>query len=122
MEVKKDVVISQEQLLIVQKYETVINYLYPIAQNIPRKHGQAKLMFLECMLEQVKLFIDAGKSNQVSKLYIADSGLSQLRFWIRFFTGSKLRCLTFKQAETALTLISEVGALLGSWIGKHKKG
>ena len=32
---------SKDQLAIVQKYEVFLNYFYPIAQNIPRKHGVA---------------------------------------------------------------------------------
>ena len=38
-----DLVVEQEvcyeQMAIVQKYEAVINYCYPIAQNMARKHG-----------------------------------------------------------------------------------
>ena len=73
-----------DQMAIVEKYERVIAYLYPIAQSIPRKHGVARQMFLECLLGQPDLIIQAGKSNQVSKIYIADAGLAHLRFWMRF--------------------------------------
>lgn len=48
-----DVQQSYEQMAIVEKHETVIAYLYPIAQNIGRRHGVAKAMFIECLLEQV---------------------------------------------------------------------
>ena len=41
MEPEKEVAQCYEQMNIVEKYETVIAYLYPIAQNIPRKHGVA---------------------------------------------------------------------------------
>lgn len=58
MEPEKEVAQCYEQMNIVEKYETVIAYLYPIAQNIPRKHGVAKAMFIECLLEQVKLHAD----------------------------------------------------------------
>ncbi len=51
MEPEKEVTQCYEQMNIVEKYETVIAYLYPIAQNIPRKHGVAKAMFIECLLE-----------------------------------------------------------------------
>ncbi len=30
---------SHTQMAIVEAYEKVINYLYPILQNTPRKHG-----------------------------------------------------------------------------------
>jgi hypothetical protein len=35
----KDAAHSYEQMAVVEKYESVILYLYPIAQSIPRKHG-----------------------------------------------------------------------------------
>lgn len=49
-----------DQMLIVEKYEKVISYLYPIAQSLPRAHGVARNMFLESLLGQVELFIVAG--------------------------------------------------------------
>ena len=117
---EKDVQQSYEQMAIVEKYETVIAYLYPIAQNIGRRHGVAKAMFIECLLEQVKLIIEAGKSGQVSRLYIADAGLAHLRFWLRFLSSGQVRGLTHHQVETAQVLIAEVGRLLGAWIAKQK--
>lgn len=108
------------QMMIVEKYETVIRYLYPIAQNVPRRHGVAKAMFITCLLEQVRLFTEAGKSNQISRLYIADAGLAQLRFWLRFLASKPIRALSLHQLETAQTLLAEVGKILGAWIGKQK--
>ncbi len=121
MEPEKEVSQCYEQMNIVEKYETVVAYLYPIAQNIPRKHGVAKAMFIECLLEQVKLIVEAGKSGQISRLYIADAGLSQLRFWLRFLSSEKVRRITPHQVETAQVLIAEVGRLLGTWIVKQKR-
>lgn len=105
-----------DQMLIVEKYEKVISYLYPIAQSLPRAHGVARNMFLESLLGQVELFIVAGKSNQVSKLYAADAGLAMLRFWLRFLAGGKVRAMTPHQVETTQVLIAEVGRILGAWI------
>jgi hypothetical protein len=121
MEPEKEAAQCYEQMNIVEKYETVIAYLYPIAQNIPRKHGVAKAMFIECLLEQVKLIVEAGKSGQVSRLYIADAGLSHLRFWLRFLVSRQVRSITPHQVETAQVLIAEVGCLLGAWIAKLKR-
>jgi len=81
---EKEATKCYDQMLIVEKYETVISYLYPIAQNLPRKHAVARDLFLETLLGQVNLFIVAGKSNQASRLYQADAGLAMLRFWLRF--------------------------------------
>ena len=112
---------SYDQMAIVEKYEAIIAYLYPIAQNIPRKHSIARDMFLECLLGQVKLFVEAGKSSQIFRLYAADAGLSHLRFWLRFLSGKSVRAMSLHQNETALMLISEVGKFMGSWIVKVKR-
>lgn len=121
MEPEKEVLQSYEQMKVVDKYETVIAYLYPIAQNIPRRHGVAKAMFTECLLGQVKNIVEAGKSGQISRLYIADAGLSQLRYWLRFLLSKQVRGITPHQVETAQVLIAEVGRLLGAWIAKQKR-
>lgn len=112
---------NYEPMAVVEKYETVIKYLYPIAENLPRKHGVARDMFLTCLLGQVQLFVEAGKSNQVSRLYIADAGLSHLRFWLRFLCGEQVRGITPHQVQTAQVLIAEVGKMLGAWIIKQKR-
>jgi len=108
-----------DQMAIVEKYERVIAYLYPIAQSMPRKHGIARNMFLECLLGQPDLFFQAGKSNQISKIYAADAGLAQLRYWMRFLL--KIKCMTQHQLETAQILTAEVGAMLNGWIKRRKQ-
>lgn len=110
-----------DQMAIVEKYEAIISYLYPIAQSIPRKHGVARDMFLSCLLSQTQLFIEAGKSNQISRLYLADAGLASLRSWLRFLHAHPVRSITTHQVEVALTLIAEVGKMTGTWIGKMKR-
>lgn len=112
---------SYEPMAVVEKYETVIKYLYPIAQNLPRKHGVVRDMFLQCLLGQVQLFVEAGKSGQVSRLYIADAGLSHLRFWLRFLRGEDVRGITPHQVKTAQALLADVGKILGAWIVKQKR-
>jgi hypothetical protein len=107
-----------DQMAIVEKYERVISYLYPIAQSIPRKHGVARDMFLQGLMGVPDTLVQAGKSNQVSKLYAADAQLAHLRFWVRFLVS--IKCLTKHQQETSQVLIAEVGAMLGAWL-KHRK-
>ena len=107
-----------DQMAIVEKYERVIAYLYPIAQSVPRKHGIARDMFLQCLLGNPELLIQAGKSNQVSKIYVADGGLANLRFWMRFL--STIRCITPHQLQTAQILVAEVGGMVNSWIKRRK--
>lgn len=121
MEPIKDAVLSYDQMAIVEKYEAVIAYLYPIAQNMPKKHGMARDLFLKCLLCQVQLFVEAGKSNQISRLYIADAGISQLRFWLRFLSSRQVRSVSPHQCETALVLLAEVGKFMGAWIVKIKR-
>ena len=109
-----------DQMAIVEKYERVVAYLYPIAQSMPRRHGVAREMFLKCLLGQPDLFFQAGKSTQVSKIYAADAGLAQLRFWMRFLVS--LRCMTAHQLQTAQVLVAEVGAMVGAWVKRKKQG
>lgn len=116
-----DISQTYDPMAVVEKYETVIKYLYPIAQNLPRKHGVARDMFLTCLLGQVQLFVEAGKSSQISRLYVADSGLSNLRFWLRFLCGEQVRGITPHQVKTAQVLVAEVGKMLGAWIVKQKR-
>lgn len=108
-----------DQMAIVEKFERVIGYLYPIAQSIPRKHGVARDLFLQCLMRQPDLFFQAGKSNQVGKLYAADAGLAHLRFWMRFLHVQ--RCMSHHQLEFAQGLVSEVGGMLNMWIKRKKK-
>lgn len=117
----KDLTVNHKQMNIVEKYEKVINYLYPIIQNIPRKHGILKKQVLECLLKQVQLINDAGKSNQVSKMYLVDSGLSLLRFYLRFMTNKNVKALTLKQQGYSQELLSDCIICMDLWIG-HKKG
>jgi len=112
---------TYEPMAVVEKYETVISYLYPIAQNLPRKHGVVRDMFIECLMGQVQLFVEAGKSSQVSRLYIADAGMSHLRFWLRFLSSESVKGITPHQVKTAQALLAEVGKILGAWIGKQKR-
>lgn len=118
----KDPIECYPEMNIMRKYEEVISYLYPIAQRIPREHGVVRDLFLKCLLTQPDLFYQAGKSNQVSKLYAADANLAQLRFWFRLLVKPSIKRMSPKQQQVALILLAEVGAMLGSWIAKTRKG
>jgi hypothetical protein len=106
------------QMLIVEKYERLIHSLYPILQSVPRSHGIARNMALEDLLSVPSAMIIAGKTGQVSKLYLIDAKLSTLRYWMRFFVVKK--CMTSNQEQTAQAIMAEVGSILGTWI-KSKK-
>jgi hypothetical protein len=104
----------------VEKYERVIDYLYPLAQTIPRKHGT----FRELLTRQLFLVAEqlnvAIKANTLSRCYALDGGLGQLRLLLRFMVHHKRKLMTEHQQETAQALVGEVGAMLGSWIKRQK--
>ena len=106
-------------MVIVEKYEKVISYLYPIAQSTPRKHSVSRDMFLHCLMGVPDLLFQAGKSNQVSKIYVADAALANLRFWMRFLLS--IRVLTPHQLQVSQIMLAEVGAMLGTWIKRRQK-
>ena len=85
---------TQRQMAIVERFEGFMNYMYPIALNIPRAHYVARDRLVSLMFEQVSLFYQAAKSNQVSKLYLADAGLADLRFLLRFLVDEKRRFIS----------------------------
>lgn len=116
METLSDEFASQRQLAIVERFEGFVNYLYPIALNISRSHHIARDRLLAAMFEQASLFVQGGKSSQVSKLYLADAGLSDLRFLLRFLAHDKRRLISRHQHEVASVHLAEVGKMLGAWI------
>jgi len=111
---------NYSQMAIIEKYEKIIAYLYPIAQSMPKKQGVIRDLFLKALFYQVELFYVAGKSNQVSKIYDADAGLAHLRFWLRFLVMPSTRGLTPHQHQVVLLMLAEVGSMLGSWLTKRK--
>jgi hypothetical protein len=119
-DVIKDEYASRDQLAVVEKFEQAINYIYPILQNVPRKHGVARDLCLHVLFCQVELFIVAGKSGQPSRIYSADANLAYLRFWLRFLSDPKRRCITQAQHRTALIMLAEVGKMTGTWIRTAK--
>ena len=112
---------SVDQLAITEKYESFVDYVYPIAQSLPRRHGVAREKFLQAVFEQVNLLTIAGKSNQISRLYAADAGLAYLRFWLRFLAHPGRKLIGQHQHRVALAQLAEVGRLLGAWIQKSQK-
>lgn len=123
METLSDEFASQRQLAIIERFEGFINYMYPIALNIRRTHHVARDRLIGMMFEQVSMFSQAGKSGQVSKLYMADAGLSDLRFIVRFLSDGKRKLISQHQAEVSSIHLAETGKMLGAWIKtKHAKG
>lgn len=109
-------------LAIVERYERFVDYLYPILQSVPRKHGVARDAILMAMFGEVELLIAAAKSKQVSRLYAADANLATLRFWLRFMVAGGRKLITPHQHRAATVLLAEVGKMLGGWIKAMKGG
>jgi hypothetical protein len=123
METLTDDIASHRQLAIVERFEGFVNYVYPIALNIRRTHHIVRDRFIDAIFAQVNAFNQAGKSNQISKLYAADAGLADLRFLLRFLAEDKRRLISLHQSEVASVHLAEVGKMLGAWIrNKAAKG
>lgn len=107
-----------------ERYEDFLNYIYPVALNIPRKHAVLRDLFMQAALDQVRIFAEAGKSSHVSKLYAADAGLATLRFHLRFLADKRRQLISQTQHRVASVHLAETGKMLGAWIKKEaqKKG
>lgn len=123
MEVIKDKVSNYNQLAVAGKYEElVIPYVRKRVRNIPNEYAVERAMAKQCLHGQMKLFYIAGKSNQISKVYDADAGLQDLRYWLRFMVDPDIKALTPDQFDQALMRVAEVGGMVGAWIAGHGKG
>jgi hypothetical protein len=110
-----------DQLKIIEKYEDFVNYIYPICINIPKGgHMTLRNKITECIFNQIELFIQAGKSNQISKLYLADSGISLLKFYLRFISNPSRKIISQNQYKVASLHLYEVETLLIEWIKSMK--
>lgn len=106
----------KENLVIIQKYEDFVNYIYPKIQAIDRKDGYVKQKFINLLFEQVECLYKAVKTLQISKLYEADANLASIRFYIRFFANKQVKSISMNQSQHAGILIAEVGKILNSMI------
>ncbi len=108
-------------MAIIEKFDGLVNYLYPMLTNTSRTHRVLRDAFLEALFHQYKLFHAAGKSGQVSRLYEADAGLAYIRELLRFMAGSGHKLLSRRQYEVASVHLAETGAMLGAWIAASQK-
>lgn len=116
----KDKYNSHKPLLIIEKFEKYVNYVYPILQNIPRTHGIFKEESIRQLFHFVDLINEATKSNQISKLYLADACLASIRYKLRFMVFGKRKIITQHQQEVCLAQLAEVGGIINAWIKNHK--
>ena len=121
-------------LVLIEKYDSFLHYIYPTLQEIPRKHGVFKARVIELVFMQAELIYRAIKSNQKSKLYEVDAGLATIRHHLRFLsetrnitteideqTSKAVRkvgkyLLSSKRHQVASILLAVVGKIVGSMI------
>lgn len=107
---------NEDKLIIIEKYEEFLNYIYPVLQNIERKHGVVKEKIIQTIFSQPQIFYQAIKSNSKSKLYDADANLALIRFYLRFLADKNRKLISQHQHQVASLKIAEVGKILNSWI------
>jgi hypothetical protein len=104
-----------EGLAIVEKYDQTANYLYPIVQNIPRRHGVFRDCLLDALFKVPGLMYRASKSNQVSRIREVDAALAELRWLLRFAVSPSRKLVAKRQHEVSSVHLAEVGRMVGSW-------
>ena len=107
-------------LLIVEKYDSAFNYLYPIVINISHKHRILRDRLMEAMIEQYRLFYTAAKANQLSRIYEADAGLAYIKEILRQMVNPSRKLISRRQYEVASVHLAETGSMIGGWIGKKQ--
>lgn len=112
--------IPARNMAIIEKYDHFFNYVYPLAVNMSHKHKILKEEFIHALLTQYKLFHDAAKTNQKSKLFLADSNLAYIKEILRIMVNPQRKLLSRRQYETSSVLICEAGSMLNSWINRAK--
>ena len=110
-----------ENLIIIQRFEDFVKYIYPIIQRIDRKDGYFKQKFINLLFEQVECLYKAVKTNQVSKMYEADANMASIRFYVRFSQSKERKLITLKQSQHAGILLAEVGKILNKMIKNKGK-
>lgn len=112
----------KDPLIIIEKYDKFVKYIYPLAVNISRKHHVLRDEFLKTIFAQYGLFADAAKSNQISKLYAADAGLAHIRVLLRFLSHQDWKQISKRQYEVSGLMLAEAGSILGKMIVNKKVG
>lgn len=103
-------------LVVAQRYETAVSYLYPLLLNMSHKHRILRDETVSALFTQYRLFHEAAKSKQLSKLYAADAGLAYIKELLRFMADPSRKLVSRRQYEVASVHLAETGAMLGAWI------
>jgi len=131
---------SEGGLVIIEKYDKFLSYIYPRLQEIPRKHGILKEKTILLVFQQAELIYRLIKTKPINKtkLYDLDAGLATVRHHLRFLaetrnvtvvfdkeSGKSIRkegkfLLDKKAHTTASILIAEVGKIVGTMMKDSK--
>ena len=108
-------------LAIAERFSVGVNYLYPLVLNVSRKHRIVRDALIAAMFDQQRLFYEAAKSGQASRLYVADAGLAHIKELLRFMSDPSRRLMSRRQYEIASVHLAETGNMLGGWIRHVQK-
>jgi hypothetical protein len=108
-------------LAIAERFSVGLNYLYPLLLNVSRKHRIVRDALISAMFDQQRLFYEAAKSGQASKVYIADAGLAHIKELLRFMAEPSRKLVSRRQYEVASVHFAETGNMLGGWIRHAQK-
>jgi len=126
-------------LILIEKYDIFLHYIYPVLQDIPKSHGIIKARAIELVFLQPELIYRAIKSDHKSRLNEADAGLASIRHQLRFLSSTRNivntldkesgkpirkigKPLLSKKAEQVSGIhLSEVGKIIGSMLNHRGK-
>lgn len=131
---------SESRLVMIEKYDKFLSYIYPRLQEIPRKHGILKEKIILLVFQQAELIYRLIKTKPMNKtkLYDLDAGLATVRHHLRFLaetrnvttvfnkeTGKAVRkegkfLLDSKSHRNSSILIAEVGKMVGTIMKDNK--
>ena len=110
-----------DELSVIERYDQVVNYLYPIIQSMPRAHGRIRDRMLDTLVSTPGDMYAATKSSQVSRVYAVDARLAELRWLLRFAAHPKRKLITPHQQEVAAVHLAEVGKMVGAWAARLRR-
>lgn len=115
--------LTQEDLVLMQKYQVFFNYTYNLLQTAPRRHRVFTDEFLRHLVELPLYLYKALKSDQIGRMYEADAGIAHIRTLLKFcpHKNPQRRIISVKQVEQAEILLSEVGGIFGTMLKNHKR-
>ena len=131
---------SESGLVLIEKYDKFLHYIYPHLQEIPRKHGILKEKIILLVFHQAELIYRVVKTKPINKtkLYELDAGLATIRHHLRFLadtrnvtiildneTKKKIRkdgkfLLDNKRHNTSSILMAEVGRIIGAIVKDNR--